>query len=795
MIRLLFLLLFLLLISVTLCLAQEKPIYGDSRLFGSVVDSKTGLPIPGVSILLVGSERGVISDTLGIFELDKLPTGNYKLLVSHISYESKTIKNIEIKNTTGTIELNIKLQSKLHSIKGITVTPSRFTIMGTEPTTQQSLTNQEIATVPQVGDDFFRAISRLPGIGSNDFSARMTVRGGEFDEVLVTLDGLQIYEPFHVKEVDGGAISIIDVAAIDGIDLLTGGFPANYGDKMSGVFNIKSRQVKPGERKFSVGLSLLNFKALGEGRFANDKGSWLISARRGYIDYVLKLTGDDEQLKPTYYDLYSKVDYQIKNNAIISVNFLHAGDKLSYAGVDKYDGNSLTSRYGNSYGWLSLKYIPSDRLTINSILSTGEVDKYKFWEILNTYEIGLYEGITEYSVSDQRDFRFIGFKTDWEYSASQNYLIKFGVEQKKIWSDYDYLYQDFYSYYIDSLRQAQPNGIDSIDTEFEKSGNQFSTYFTNRVRLSNHLISEFGVRYDYTSYSNDELISPRLNAVYNFGDRTSVRAGWGYFYQSEGIDNIFIGDGETDFFPAEKAEHWIISLEHSFKNGIKLRLEGYYKIYSNLRPDMRSSVYSLDPFPELSDYRTIFYRAKSYSRGIELYLKKEMVNKFSWCLSYAYAKAEDSLDHIYFPQQDDRRHYDEVLPTPYDQRHTLYFDFGYRPWSNWLINIAWQYHTGWAYTNNILDDDLYFPRWTYNGQMRGRHKPFSRVDLRINKYFKITKGRLTTFIELINVLNRKNIRAYEFKYIRIGDNWYPEKRPEYWLGILPSFGLTYQVSF
>ncbi|MCP4703740.1 MAG: TonB-dependent receptor, partial [candidate division Zixibacteria bacterium] len=221
MIRTLFALLFLLFVTNQFCFAQEK-----QCLSGLIIDTKTEKPIPGVSVMVKGTDIGTISDSAGFFSIDDLPVGKQTLCVSHISYKSKTIKNIEIKSTAKPIELNIKLQSKLHSIKGITVTPSYFSIKSSEPAAQQSLTNNEIATVPQGGDDFFRAISRLPGIGSNDFSARMTIRGGEFGEVLVTLDGLKIYEPFHVKEVDGGAISIIDVAAIDGIDLITGGFGA-----------------------------------------------------------------------------------------------------------------------------------------------------------------------------------------------------------------------------------------------------------------------------------------------------------------------------------------------------------------------------------------------------------------------------------------------------------------------------------------------------------------------------------------------------------------------------------------
>ncbi len=291
------------------------------------------------------------------------------------------------------------------------------------------------------------------------------------------------------------------------------------------------------------------------------------------------------------------------------------------------------------------------------------------------------------------------------------------------------------------------------------------------------------------------MFSPRVNAVYNFGERTSIRAGWGYFYQSESIDGIYIGDKETDFFPAEKAEHWVIGLQHSFKNGVNIRLEGYYKIYSDLRPDMRSAFYSFDPFPATSYYRLIYYRAKSYSRGIELYIKRDLVHKFSYCLSYAYTKAEDSLNYIYFPQQHKIGHDNEILPNRFDQRHTIYLDLGYRPWSSWLLNMAWQYHTGWPYSDYKFDRFAGVFGWVTDEQLGEQYKPFSRVDLRINKYFKVGHGRITGFIELINILNRKNIRAYNYDAIYEEGEYIVEKRPEYWLGLIPSFGLVYQVNF
>jgi len=763
-------------ISETSGLADEKGLPVKAQLIGNIKDAESNLPIPGATVLLVGRYGGAITDSAGTFVIDKLRPGNYSLQISHIGYESISLENITFQGDMDFVLPDIKLKRKLHSIKGITVTPSRFSIMGGEPTVHQTLTHQEIATVPQVGDDFFRAVSRLPGVGSNDFSTRITVRGGEFDELLVTLDGLQIYEPFHLKDLDGGAISIIDVAAIDGIDLMTGGFPAEYGNKMSGVFNIKSRQVDMGQCRLSAGLSLLNIKALGEGNFDNNKGSWLFSIRRGYMDYALKIAGKDDWLKPTYYDLFGKISYNLGQNHALSAMFLHAGDKLRYQGEGSYEGDSLFTKYGNTYAWLNLRSTPFPRLATVTIISSGIVQHDR--RGIMTQPLSPSDN---YSVDDKIKYRFLGFKTDWEFEESDFSLINIGFEYKKMWSDYNYLTEEYiFSPFL---------------IEFDKAGTSMSGYLSNRIQLANRLITEIGLRFDHISYSGDCLASPRLNAIYNIGDKTSLRAGWGYFYQSEEIDDIYIGWGETDFFSAEKAEHLVISLQHDLGIGLNLRLEGYYKKYSNLRPDPRDISYDLEPFPEFAPSQTIFYRATLVSKGIELYLKKEMTDEFSWWLSYSLTSAKDSLDYIYVSDMNERVYYNRVLPSPTDQRHTVYLDISYHPNYSWQFNFAWQYHTGWPFTDMNESYHGGYVYWRQGDFLSSRYKPYSRIDLRINRYFNIGKGRMTVFIELINALGNKNIRSYNYNRIETNQVYYLEKEPEYWLGRIPSIGISYQIDF
>ncbi len=250
------------------------------RIMGTVTDLKTGEALIGANIYTLKTPQlGTITNEDGAFLLSGLAEGKVDLKIEYIGYESQLLYDLAVSAEGPSVKLKIALSEKIIPLSEVTVSPGRFSIMGKETVSTQTLTRRNIQTISQVGDDVYRAISRLPGIAGSDFSAKFTVRGGENEEVLVLLDGMELYEPFHVKDVNGGILSIVDVVAIEGIDLLTGGFPAEYGDRTSGVFNITTANPRQDSNRLEVGLSLMNTRLLMDG--ASENLSWLISARRG----------------------------------------------------------------------------------------------------------------------------------------------------------------------------------------------------------------------------------------------------------------------------------------------------------------------------------------------------------------------------------------------------------------------------------------------------------------------------------------------------------------------------------
>ncbi len=767
----------------------------SGSIVGQITAAGSGTPLIAANILLVNKFGGTTSDKTGTYEIKKLSRGTYSLRVSYVGFESKQIDAISVVSGEP-VTVNVALVEKPATLKGITVTPGRFTIMGEDAASRQALTRREIETLPQLGDDLYRAVQRLPGMASDDFSTKFRVRGGEYDEVLATLDGLQLYEPFHLKDIKGGAMSIVDVSSVEGIDLMTGGFTAEFGDRMSGVFNIRSKQPAPDHHRLSLSASFLNTRLTSEGTFSDNKGSWLASARRGYIDLVLKIMGEGEEIRPTYYDFFGKLQYKLGNKHVFSTSVLHAGDYLKMFEDEENSADSIEASWRNSYAWMTLHSELHPRLLTRTIASVGRVTHDRWAQ-------GLW-GNARYldsRANDKQEFTVLGLKTDVEWEVSDGQLFKFGGEVQSLDAEYDYFNEiwDYTSRWTPDSTYYVVNAIDSTIVNIGPSGEKFGAYLSSRTRLAGPLTAEVGLRYDHSSYSGDDNVSPRVNLVYDFAKRTSLKLGWGFFYQTQRIDEISVGDGDTQFYPAERAEHKVVGFEHGFESGLHFRVEAYYKKYTDLRPEYRNTRILMSPFPEVEYDRVLVYRNEATSKGLELYLKESSGGSINWWLSYSYAKMVDDVSTIFFGYDTTATVINHELPNPADQRHTLYFDVSYTPNASWQFNLAAQIHTGALYTDftirTVQANGRAYWYWQSGELWGSRHGAFSRVDLRMNKYFNVSKGRFTLYAEILNVLNKKNVRDYDLHIRRTPTDYELVAEAEHWFGLMPSLGVAYTYEF
>jgi len=737
-----------------------------------VVGDKSGEPLAGANILVIGTQTGGAAGPDGRYVISNLADGIYTIEVSMIGYERKRVEVIVVKGTSS-IEVNFELAEEAVPLNEIIVTPGHFSMMAKQPTTTQSLKREDLRSFPQLGEDVYRAVTRLPGLTGSDFSSKFAVRGGEQEEVLVLLDGMKLYDPFHLKDFTG-VVSVIDVEAIGSIDLITGAFPAQYGDRLSGVFNIKTANPSFGKRRTSVALSFMNARFLSEGGFAGGKGQWLFLARRGYIDVILKLTGEDDNLSPFYYDILSKVQYHLNKKHSLSFNVLRSDDDLEFI----EDEDTVTTSYGSSYGWLTWWASFHPKLLAQTVLSIGKLDQSRKGFDLTNRSL---EILAEVDV--RRDFNFLGVKQDWNYDLSERLIFKWGADYKHVSAIYDYFNQDRIG--IEVVDGNRVLVFDTTQIDLEPSGNELGLYLSTRMRLFQPLTTEIGLRYDRASWTDDKKISPRFNLAYALTSQTSLRFGWGKFYQSQGIHELQVQDDDQEFYPATLAEHRVIGFEQRFNSGVNLRVEAYEKEISGRRPRYQNLSNQLEAFPEVEEDRIRLQPESGKSKGIEFFMKKDTGNKFNWWGSYSFAIVEDKINGV-------------NVPRNFDQRHTVYLDLSYKPNPKWRLNLSWQYHSGWPFTESTVekvdfpDGSIDFVR-IYGAVNGERLSAYHRMDVRINRYFDFAKSKLSFFFEVRNLYNRDNARLFENNIIfdSSTNTFRVEKVEESWLPLLPSLGFSF----
>jgi len=657
----------------------------------------------------------------------------------------------------------------------VIVSSSRYSIRYQQPGSHTFLDRDFASNLPDVGEETLRSIDRMPGVASGGISTRSHVRGGAANEQLILLDGLRLYEPYHLK--DFHAIStIIDQSAIEGIDLYTAGYQARYGDRMSGVIDIGLR-ARPTETQTELGVSLFNTSILSTGRFAGgQRGDWLVSARRSNLDLVSRAVNKDYG-SPKFEDVLTHAGWQWTDRTYVAANFLYSHDTISVSQVD--DTERATARYRNSVGWLKVRTDWSDAVSSTTILSASDIANSR------DGQIDIPDTVSG-SVTDSRDFSSFGIKQDWKLDASDDWTFRAGFDFKLLDAEYDYDSTLSIAPPFDQILDNQPFLQRSISTSPE--GEQYAAYVEARWRVRERLILDIGYRFDRQTYSiadTNEQRSPRLNLLYKPNDRTELRAGIGRFYQAQEINELQINGGITEFFGPQYSNHAVVSVLHHFAGDIDLRIEVYQKAYKSLIPRFENVFNSLVLIPELQIDRVLVDADGATVSGAELTVSGG-VDKISarWWLGYAWSATEDTIGG------DDVR-------RAWDQKHAVKLgantDLG-----SWNFSAAGTWHSGWPRTELLLEP-ITNPDgsngWLASTTPRNSldYDAFYTLDLRASRTFQLPKSKLTLFIEASNVLNRENpcCTNYSVKVDNGGTAQVLEE-PDHWLPLVPSIGVVWK---
>ncbi len=647
-------------------------------------------------------------------------------------------------------------------IAAIVVTASRYTLAADVPGVHAFLTQDEMAAMPRLAEDALKVVHRLPGAASNGLAGLAHMRGGDNNETLVMLDGLPLYEPFHLRLLQSPA-SVLDERIIDGIDVYAGGFTANYGDRMSAI--ISARSLRPdADAYYELGLSLMHANALASHRFAGGRGQWLASFRRSNLDEIADVF-ESTLGEPKYMDGFARVDYEWSPSTRGSLHTLLASDHAEItnpAGTER-----AVAEYSNAYVWGTLTHDWSERLGTTAIVSFTDVAAERKAAV---FEPGKRIG----AVDDERDYDVLGLKVDASYSTDR-WLQRAGIDVRMLEATYDYSGSvDFAADYPFPDAPAQDIARTLAP---EPSGEHFAMYYTLRGRLTDTLTAELGLRWDEETYGADadNQLAPRLNLAWNVAAGTRLLASAGRFEQFQGIEELPVEDGVTTFSPAQRADHFIVGLERDLAPAYTLRMEAYRKNYGDLRTRYESLYDPLSLAPELRWDRTAIAPSSAIAEGVELLLTRKPVDAWSGWFSYAWSRVDDRVDG-------------SEVRRSWDQTHTL--NLG-TLWSSgpWQATLAAQYHTGWPVTPIGLDAQGGVVQGPRNGS---RYADYGSVDARVSYEWTLPRGTLTVHGELTNALDRRNPCCTDIEYTVIDGTPTLERELRHWLPLVPSVGVLWK---
>jgi len=651
-------------------------------------------------------------------------------------------------------------------LEEIIVASSRYQLATQVPELHTFFTRAEMDALPRLGEDAIKVVHRLPAAASNGLSGLAHMRGGEQNETRIVFDGLTLYEPFHLRLLQS-PVSVLDARVVEQLDVHAGGFTAEFGDSMSSV--IDARSIRPAaDAYYELGLSLLHANALAAQRFGDGRGQWLVAFRRSNLEEIADLL-QSEIGEPSYLDGLAKIDYQISDSTRASLQTLLSTDQVR--ANNSQETEFAQANYRNSYLWATLEHRSASGLAGRALLSYTDVTSRR--EGLVDEPLGSLG-----TVDDQRDYDVLGLRLDGSWARGR-WFHRMGAELRSLSARYDY---------TSSIRiepgyplTGSPGFAVERDLQPRPSGERYGAYLSSRVRVTDGLTAELGLRWDQQSYSEEGNgpVSPRLNLLWEISDATRIRASWGRYRQLQGIEELQVEDGIDQYLPAQLSEHAVIGLESALPWQLAARLEAYRKEYDDLKPRYESLFDPLSLVPELRWDRVRVAPASARVDGVELLLSRRTDGPWNGWLSYAWSRAEDRVGGR------------EVVRS-WDQTHSF---GGGISWTSgpWRGSAAASYHTGWPVTELASADGQSGIRPVLGERNATRYAHFASLDLRASREFELRHGTLSVFAEITNALDRRNPCCTDFR-VETADDGGVNAVPEYrhWLPLVPSVGLLWR---
>ncbi|MCU0352904.1 MAG: carboxypeptidase-like regulatory domain-containing protein [Cytophagales bacterium] len=782
-------------LCLTLFLVSMQLVVGQSptqTVRGTVKDNAAQTAIPGATVVIVGTNpiRGTSTDAEGNFRLENVPVGRHTLKITSVGYEDQMVSELlvgsgkEVVITVGLTESLVQMQeiviSAAEQEKG---TPRNEMTMLSARSISVDETKRYAASV----NDPARAALSFAGVSTNnDSNNGIVIRGNSPRGLLWRLEGVEVPNPNHFGEegASSGGISILSVNMLDNSDFLTGAFPAEYGNALSGVFDIKLRRGNNEKREYAAQIGVLGVDFAAEGPFRkNGKASYLVNYRYSTLGILSELGVDlGAGAAPDFQDLSFKLHFPTKKAGTFS--FWGIGGlsrQLREAAKDSTQWKDWQSRredqFVSNMGAVGLThfYYLTPNSYLESVLSfSGRTSAYRR-DSLNR-EI---RPVREYN----EDFT----NTSWRLSTLYNHkfdahhTLRAGLIVSQL--DFDLFAEGFQT--TDSVKRF---------TRFMSNGGGTQTgqaYVQWKYRISERLTLNTGMHALYLALNGSTSWEPRAGLKWQFAPKQSLAVGAGLHSRYEAMSTYFaeqrLPDGRVvspnKNLNFTKARHAVISYENQLRSDMRLKMEAYYQHLYNVPIEPGRSTLSALNFQGGFTTDSLVNRGTGRNYGLEITLEKFFTNNYYFLIT-------SSLYNSFYTGSDGVER-----NTRYNGNFVNNATFGkeFPVGRNKSNIIGVNLRLLWAGGNRYTPVDLEKSRERGEGVDREdqafaiRASDYFRTDLRVSYRKNRPRASYTLSLDIQNVTNRQNVFG-QFYDPSIGNI-----QTYYQVGLIPI--LNYRIEF
>jgi hypothetical protein len=742
----------LILLSFSTVFSQQ---HNEVKISGLITDASTGEALISTSILLYKDTlnpsappfSGAVTNKYGFYIIPGVPPSDYFLVARYIGYKT-ALRELKIDGSESAFRFNIELEPEGIKLQEVIVKGDQ---KKTADVSSIDVSPDLLKKLPTISGevDLIRALQMLPGVSMvSEISNGLYIRGGSPDQTLTLVDGIIVYNPAHLANF----ASTFNTDALKDVKLIKGGFPAEYGGRLSSVLDVKLRSGTKEANKGIISLGVVNSHATIEGPIG-ENATYMFSGRKMYYDlFQKKFDANSTIPRYNFLDFNGKITRNLTDESILFMSGMYSRDNI-YSSPSQYTGYDIS--------WenlaLGLNWI---QINSNSIFTNSQISYVNYY-----FKSSINDSLTPgtlsnyFSSSDLKDF---DIRQNVELNWNEQNTSKVGFALTA--HSYHLLYSNVYNPVIESDPFAG-FGLNSIEA---------AMYLQNESHISDKFTTNAGLRIYYFDKQKYLSFEPRVSLHYSpfskFRIITAFAIADQYLHLIVRNDIALPTDlwyPSTEKVSPGKSIQYILGFDYTLTDYF-FSVESYYKQMKHLYEFKDNP--TLDP--RNKNIEDQFTEGEGEAYGVEFFVNHTLGKLTGWIgytLSWTRALFNElNAGRIFYPR--------------YDRRHDLSIVLTYEPGSNWTFGATWIYASGQGYTlptgqylfSGTGLDETTDIKYNYTERNGYRLPAFHKLDLSTSYKFIFAGLQWEAFLTVYNVYNRNNAFA---QYVTFEKNAEGESLP------------------